>query len=788
MLSRHALTLVALFGIVSAIGQAEDEKPSLAAGLRTLDARVIPADTAKENPPEKMLWTDARRRLQAANQRETAAWRTVQTRDAWEKFRTPRHDALRRSLGQFPEAPTDLKVRTTATREGDGFCIDNLVFESRPGLLATANLYRPARAGEKMPGILIITSHHNPKTQGELQDMGMTWARLGCLVLVMDALGHGERRQHPFVDASSYPKPYRVSRQDYFFRYNTAQQLHLIGDTLVGWMVWDYQRGLDLLLSRPGIDRQKIIVLGSVAGGGDPAAVLAAVDTRVAAAAIFNFGGPQPETTYPLPADAEARFNYAGGGSWESTRNLRLSARDGFLPWVIVAIAPRRLVYAHEFSWDREHDPVWARLQTIYGFYDVKDRLGETHGRGKVTGTQPESTHCNNIGAVHRQAIYPLFKRWFDMQPPEPEYSKRRPGEELQCLTDEVRRELKPRLVHELARELGRARAATFRKTLADQSPERQREQLRQAWSRLLGDVEPRAAAKATSHGSEKIDEMTIERVSLDDGGVTIPMLLLSPAKKERLPVVVAFAQHGKQAFLKQRAGEIEKLLHGGAAVCLVDLRGTGETSVGGRGRQSSATSLSATELMLGQTLLGSRLRDLRGVLAHLRSRPNVDPARCALWGDSFAPVNPAERTFAVPLEMDEALPASSEPLGGLLALLGGLFDEKVCAVYGSGGFVSFESLLVSPFCYCPHDSVVPGSMTAGELGDLAAAVAPRPLRIESLVDGLNRTATADAVTEQYARCREGYGKANAAGRLMIRTERGDGVAAWLLEELRVKK
>ena len=124
------------------------------------------------------------------------------------------------------------------------------------------------------------------------------------------------------------------------------------------------------------------------------AAVLAAIDTRVAAAAIFNFGGPQPETTYPLPADAEARFNYAGGGSWESTRNLRLSARDGFLPWVIVgSVAPRRLVYAHEFVWDRDRDPVWKRLEKIYGFYGVSDRLMAVHGRGKLSGKPPDLDH-----------------------------------------------------------------------------------------------------------------------------------------------------------------------------------------------------------------------------------------------------------------------------------------------------------------------------------------------------------------------------------------------------------
>ncbi len=83
--------------------------------------------------------------------------------------------------------------------------------------------------------------------------MGMTWARQGCLVLVMDQLGHGERRQHPFVTEKDYAGSFRPSRQDYYFRYNVGIQLHLIGDSLLGWMVWDLRRGIDLLLGQPGI-------------------------------------------------------------------------------------------------------------------------------------------------------------------------------------------------------------------------------------------------------------------------------------------------------------------------------------------------------------------------------------------------------------------------------------------------------------------------------------------------------------------------------------------------------
>src|SRR5205085_7726904 len=186
------------------------------------------------------------------------------------------------------------------------------------------------------------------------------------------------------------------------------------------------------------IDKDKIIVLGSVAGGGDPCAVLAALDKRVVAAAPFNFGGPQPETKFPLPENADEAFNFMGGGSWESTRNLRLSGKDGFLPWVIVgSMAPRGLIYGHEFAWDRTRDPVWARLEKSYGFYKAPQHLASVHGRGSVTGKPPESTHCNNIGPEHRQQMYPTLKDWFGIPQPAAEYQKRLSSEDLACWTND---------------------------------------------------------------------------------------------------------------------------------------------------------------------------------------------------------------------------------------------------------------------------------------------------------------------------------------------------------------
>jgi dienelactone hydrolase len=783
-----ALALVVLgAGFLRAQGADDPAAGKLEASLRELEATVLPAEAPDAPPPRQQLARHIRADLDAANRRETQAWQAVQTRSAWEEYRDVRIKALRESLGTFPPPPTDLKVQVTGTINGTGYSVEKLVFVSRPGLVVTADLYRPETPGRSMPGILICHSHHNPKTEGELQDMGVLWARLGCLVLVMDQLGHGERRQHPFVDAKSYPRPFRVGRQDYYFRYNVGLQLHLAGESLAGWMAWDLMRGVDLLLARPGIDKDRIILLGAVAGGGDPAAVAAALDHRIRAVVPFNFGGPQPETTYPLPDKAERNFNYAGSGSWESTRNLRLSARDGFLPWVIVgAAAPRGLVYAHEFSWDREHDPVWARLGKLYDWYGAADRLASVHGKGRVTGKPPEASHCNNIGPLQRQGIYDALKRWFDIPAPPEEAKDRHSAAELACLSPDLAKQLGARPVHRLAAEVGAERSAAARRRLPEGAAER-REPLRRAWGPLLGAVEPAAEIKIVRESKERVGDIAVERIGLEvDRGVHVPLLLLVPAHAadERPPVVVAFAQEGKQALLKGRAGDVADLLRGGVAVCLPDLRGTGETHPGdGRGRMSTATGLASTRLMLGGTLLGERLRDLRSVLRYLRGRRDLDARRLALWGDSFAPPNPEDRETAVPLDADP-LPDQSEPLGGLLALFGGLFED-VQAVCARGGLIGYASLLDSPFVYVPYDAVVPGALTAGDLNDVAAALAPRPLRLEGLVNGVNQLAGTEALALTLEPVLAAYRSAPERLQFLRKAPESDPPGRWLLARLR---
>jgi dienelactone hydrolase len=773
----RTVVAVVLALIVCANVSAQDTKSdqNMIDALQKLDVRVFKVDSA-----DAKLRSETLRQLrEAVNRKDVAAWRNIKTKADWETFRAEKIAALRKSLGKFPDAPTEVKVVTTRTLRGNGFTVENIIYESRTNFYVTANLYVPAMTDKPMPGFIIIHSHHNPKTQGELQDMGMNWARQGCLVLIPDMLGHGERRQHPFVDAKSYPEAFKVGRQDYYFRYNSALQLHLVGESLMGWMVWDLMRGLDVLYQRPNLDKSKIMVFGSVAGGGDPCAVFAALDPRVSAAAPFNFGGPQPETKFPLPDDAELAFNYMGGGSWESTRNLKLSGRDGFLPWLIVgSTAPRGLIYGHEFAWDEDHDPVWARFQKIWGFYDAKDKLASSKGRGSVKGSPPESTHCNNIGPEHRKPMYPTLNKWFGLPVPVQEYKKRFDASELQCWTDEARKTLKPKMVYELASPL--LRNGMTRPEILLAALGVSRDDLKTlAFVQL--EVEHVPAELPKPKGNFRLEKLIVRH------GVNpkfaVPMVILRPLGKTKIErVVIGIAQDGKAGFLKHRAETIADLLKQECAVCLVDLRGTGETSADGRGRQGGATGYSATLLMDGQTIPAVQLQELilvENLLSNLGGYKSI-----ALWGDSFAEPNDPKMNLAVPHDAAK-MPRQSEPMGGLLALLGGeVGGANVKAIYVRGGLVSFRSILDSPFCYFPHDAVIPGILTVTDLDELAAANGNHGLRLEALVDGLNRRADQKTLAKAYERATKSR---RTQDFMVLRDEPSSPaeVAAWLSTHLK---
>jgi hypothetical protein len=180
---------------------------------------------------------------------------------------------------------------------------------------------------------------------------------------------------------------------------------------------------------------------------------------------------------------------------------------------------------------------------------------------------------------------------------------------------------------------------------------------------------------------------------------------------------------------------------------------------------------------MLGETMLGARLKDVRTVFLYLTSRPDIDPAHIAVWGDSFAETNADDFAFDQS-EMQEAGPFAqhqTEPMGALLALLTGLYEDRVAAVAARGGLISFLSVLEDRFCHLPQDVIVPGILEAADVAEIVAALGSRPLLLEGFVDGRNRVVRGARLQSEFAPALK------ASPQLVIRDTPADpALPAWL--------
>jgi hypothetical protein len=209
----HPLVSLALLLLgASAVLADEANVKALTEALSKFTLPEMPAELKQQL--RDYVPNDLKRRREEGNAKSSAEWQAIDNKEEWEAFRKGKLKKLQHSLGlsfqkenwqppKLPEPPVN-----AGTIKGEGYRIDKLIYRSAYGQWITANLYAPEPAREKMPGFIISHAHHTPKEHGELQDMGVLWARAGCYVLVPDHLGHGERRQHPFKSKDDYDKPF----------------------------------------------------------------------------------------------------------------------------------------------------------------------------------------------------------------------------------------------------------------------------------------------------------------------------------------------------------------------------------------------------------------------------------------------------------------------------------------------------------------------------------------------------------------------------------------------------
>ena len=195
----------------------------------------------------------------------------VTTEKEWQKHRARYRSELLEMLGldPMPEA-TDLKPMVTGKVDHSEFTVENVHFQSRPGLYVTGNLYVPKNVEEKLPAILYVCGHGRVKEDGvsygnkvHYQHHGGWFARNGYVCLTIDTLQLGEIEG---IHHGTYS-------HDRWWWLNR-------GYTSAGVEAWNCIRALDYLETRAEVDADRFGVTGR-SGGGAYSWWVAAIDERI---------------------------------------------------------------------------------------------------------------------------------------------------------------------------------------------------------------------------------------------------------------------------------------------------------------------------------------------------------------------------------------------------------------------------------------------------------------------------------------------------------------------------
>lgn len=247
-------------------------------------------DLEKHSPAD--FWYDLRdqlkRHIYERSQKAFAAGDAA--RDA---IRTPRQLAryqqgLRRffinCLGGLPPRNTDLNPRIVGHVQGNGFTIEKIIFESRPGYYVTANLYLPRGIAKRTGAVLFVCGHHEQaKHVPEYQSVCQTLVQAGLVVLAQDPVGQGERFSYYDARLRQTTVGWGTMEHEY-----TGRQGLPLGDAIARYFLHDAMRGVDYLQSRPEVDPNRIGITGN-SGGGTQSSMMMLADPRIAAAAPGTF-------------------------------------------------------------------------------------------------------------------------------------------------------------------------------------------------------------------------------------------------------------------------------------------------------------------------------------------------------------------------------------------------------------------------------------------------------------------------------------------------------------------
>ncbi|MFN0168025.1 MAG: acetylxylan esterase [Bryobacteraceae bacterium] len=613
---------------------------------------------------DEYLTAQAMRHLQERGARVAALRTPQEIRQRQEEIRTK----VLAALGGFPAAKTNLNPRITGTLERGDYRVEKLLFESLPGFHVTANVYVPKNAKPPYPAVLGVAGHSsNGKASSTYQRGWIGMAKRGMLVLAYDPPGQGERSE--YLDPSVGRSRPGIGVPEHIM---AGLQCLLTGGNIARYELWDGVRAVDYLLTRADVDPRRIAVAGN-SGGGTQAAYLAVVEPRLAAAAPSCYITSW-ETLWsrPGPQDSEQVFaDFLADG---------LNFGD-----FLIAFAPKPLkvlaAIRDFFPIDGARD-TFAEARQVYGKLGAEDRISffeydDPHGWSRP----------------RREATFQWFEQWLNNRATdghEPEFDTELDVELEVTPTGQVATSSGGETVQSL-----NAKVASSIYPKRSASAVTDAETLRTLVAKRLS-LNTNRGQPAVLRESPKTSALfrETELVFGTEEQMEFPARVLAPLTAEgSMPAILyldplAYGQTGDAAVLA-RLGHI---------VLIPRLRAWQFYAPQTRG-YSPAYQTAMRAILVGRSLLGFQVHDALRSLDYLKSRPDVDGTRIAL----FAKGN-----------------------GGPVALHTALFEPGIRKVAIEGALPSFMAIAQAKQHEGVIDLIVPGILKDYDLRDVARLMAAR--------------------------------------------------------------
>jgi len=282
----------------------------------------------------------------------------IKSLDDWKAKRAEARRQLQEMLGLWPMPErTDLKPIVTGRLTNDEFTVEKICFQASPDLYCTASLFLPRHLTNPAPAILYECGHVRVATNGVsygnkafYQVDGAWYARNGYVCLVLDTLLAGEIQGI-----------HTGTRNNGLWWWNSR------GYTPAGVEAWFGIRALDYLGTRPEVDTNRFGITGH-SGGGAYTWMITALDDRIKCAA-------------PLAGMADGQSHMLDGViDSHCDCNFFINLYRWDFPQVAALAAPRPLLIGGTDADTLFHLPVTLRIydqvRRLYDFYEASNQLG----------------------------------------------------------------------------------------------------------------------------------------------------------------------------------------------------------------------------------------------------------------------------------------------------------------------------------------------------------------------------------------------------------------------------